>query len=116
MLHGTSDVLVAYGCAEKQRDAVRAAWGLAAEEVVSADDGHVRMRYTGPSGGVLEMATHDYAASSVFLLGHCYPGSDDNQGGEPGQLFGFACEGENAFHWGEEVMAFFLAHPREGGE
>jgi hypothetical protein len=39
------------------------------------------------------------------------PGSLDASG-EPGQLFSYACEGPNAFAWGDSVMSFFLAHPR----
>jgi len=41
-------------------------------------------------------------------------GSNDLDGGAPGQLFGFACQPPNSFVWGDEVMKFFLAHPRKG--
>jgi hypothetical protein len=36
----------------------------------------------------------------------------DLNGGEPGQVFGFACQPPNSFVWGDEVMKFFVAHPK----
>jgi predicted esterase len=110
--HGLQDEIVDYdGCAESQRAAVIAAWGLASTEIVSSDDRHTWTRYRGPDGAILETIVHDYEASSFILSGHCLPGGMD-AGDEPGQLFSYACEGPNAFRWGEVVMQFFLAHPR----
>jgi len=48
----------------------------------------------------------------VAIKGHCYPGSKDYTPSVPGQLMGFGCNGENAFHWGEVALRFFRAHPR----
>jgi hypothetical protein len=41
------------------------------------------------------------------------PGSQDLDGGEPGQLLGgFGCKDASPFVWGEAVMKFFVAHPK----
>lgn len=125
MLHGTEDALVAWSCAQKQRDHVRTAWGLDAEEILVDGGDWGRIRYTpaaaaeeggalGPGGPLLELLWHTWkaeGAGALVLGGHCYPGSPDKSGGAPGQLFGFGCEGTSSFHWGEEIVAFFLAHP-----
>jgi hypothetical protein len=50
-------------------------------------------------------------AGSDLLKGHCYAGSRDDEL-EKWQFLGFGCEPPNAFNWGEEVMKFFLAHPK----
>ena len=86
--------------------------GLTQETVVSQDGQHKRTRHTNSQGETFELVSHDYAASAILLGGHCYPGSGDQNGGEPGQLFGFGCVGPNAFTWGEVAMQFFIAHPR----
>jgi len=111
-MHGTGDVLVGFSCAEGLRDAVVDAWQLQQDQVVSSDDHHSWTRFVGPEGAHFELVEHDYAAASPLLGGHCFPGSEDLAGGEPGQLFPFGCTGESAFDWGEIVIAFFIAHPR----
>ena len=46
--------------------------------------------------------------SEAVYVGHCIPGSTvDPQA----PRYAVACEPPNAFVWGEEVMAFFQAHP-----
>lgn len=112
-MHGTKDGLNAYLCAEKQQEAIIAGWDMEEVEVVSSDADHTWTRYTNVHGTVFEFVSHDYAASSDILDGHCFPGSTDFEGGEPGQLFGYACLGENAFTWGEIAIQFFIDHPRE---
>lgn len=119
-MHGTVDALVNFQGAITQRDAVRSAYETGAGKVVSEGDGHARTRYTSPRGVPFEFLEHDYASNSmigvpplaVAIKGHCYPGSDDFMVTEPGQLMAFACEPPNAFTWGEEVIQFFIAHPR----
>jgi polyhydroxybutyrate depolymerase len=109
-MHGTKDALVSFtNGAIPQRDAVVAGWQMGAGTVVDQGTGYVRTRYTNASGNVFEFLQHDYAATSPFLQGHCYPGSTD-PGGKPGQLFPFACVAPNGFTWGAEVMKFFVAH------
>jgi hypothetical protein len=109
-LHGTTDALVGYGCAEPRVDAIVEHFGLGAAEVLAQDDTSRHLRYSGDEM-VLEFLAHDYSAASVIIRGHCYPGSTD-PGDAPGQLFSFACEGDSALVWGETAMAFFRDHPR----
>lgn len=118
-MHGTTDEdYVQYECAQPQIDAVVAQWGLASQGVIAQGEGYRRTRWTNPTGGLLEFISHDYFSDQEVLFipqtkleGHCYPGSTD-PGGLPGQLLSFKCEQPAAFTWGEEVLAFFIAHPR----
>jgi poly(3-hydroxybutyrate) depolymerase len=112
-IHGETDALVSFSQGTAQRDAAVSAWKLGAETTVSSDANYKWTRRTSAAGTVFEFISHKYEASSFVLKGHCYPGSKDLKGGEPGQLFGFGCEGTNAFIWGEEVMKFFRDHPRK---
>lgn len=111
-LHGRKDGLIAFSCAERQRDAVVSTWDMALVSTVSSDADHAWYRYVNANGTVFEFIVHDWEASSDFLKGHCIPGSDDLKATEPGQLFGYACVGETAVNWGEAVVRFFLDHPR----
>lgn len=111
-MHGTKDAILNFtSLAVPQRNEVVLGWNMDAGTVIASDANYTRTRYTSPKGNVFEFIQHDYAASSIVLGGHCYPGSTD-PGGQPGQLFSFACVGPNAFTWGDEVMSFFLAHPK----
>jgi len=112
-IHGKTDALVAYSLGTAQRDAAYAAWKLGSETVVSTDGKHKWTRRTSPSGTVFEFIEHTYEASSFVLRGHCYPGSKDLKSTESGQLFGFACTEAGTLIWGDEVMKFFVAHPRK---
>lgn len=112
-IHGETDALVSYSLGTAQRDAAVAAWKLGPETTVSSDGSHNWTRRTSASGTVYEFISHRYEASSFVLKGHCYPGSKDLKGGEPGQVFGFACEGASAFVWGDQVMKFFRDHPKK---
>jgi polyhydroxybutyrate depolymerase len=112
-LHGTSDALVAFSVGKAQVDAAVAKWKMTAQPDVESDAKHVWRRWKSPTGTVLEFVQHDYQAASFVLKGHCFPGSKDLKGGEPGQLFPFGCtEAAPAFVWGEIAMAFFVAHPK----
>ncbi|MEO7095816.1 MAG: hypothetical protein ABI175_21330 [Polyangiales bacterium] len=112
-MHGTSDALVAFSAGTAQRDALVAAWKMSGETVIASDAKYKHTRWTNAAGTTFEFIQHDYQASSFVLKGHCYPGSPDLKGGEPGQLFGFACTDAAAFTWGDVVMRFFLDHPRK---
>jgi Phospholipase/Carboxylesterase len=108
-MHGTKDNLVNFSQAAAARDAVIGVLGMQQDSVVETDASHIWTRYKNANGTVFEFIQHDYTGNAI-LGGHCYPGSTDT-GGEPGQLFPFACDPPNAFTWGEVVMQFFLAHP-----
>mgnify|MGYP001826039248 CR=1 FL=1 len=110
-MHGYQDVLIDYQCAEAQRQTLVDAWDLGSGEQLEADAGHTRTRYTSPNGTPFEYIEHDYVSPVTFLEGHCFPGSDDHEATLEDQLFGFACEDEDTFVWGEEVMDFFNTHP-----
>lgn len=109
-LHGHHDALVDFQCAEAQRQTLVDAWGLGDPETLSTDAGHSRTRHTDPDGTPFEFLEHEYVSPVVFLEGHCFPGSDDHEATLDGQLFGFACEDEDTFVWGEEVIDFFDRH------
>lgn len=115
-LAGTKDAFISIDSARAQRDAVVAAWGMTGPETEDGP-GFRRMRYTSPAGTVYEFLEHDYETDAMFIVaikGHCYPGSTDHAAQMPGQLMGFGCKGDNAFHWGEEAIRFFAAHPKSG--
>ena len=112
-VNGTLDALVNFNSvAVPQRDKVVAGWHMNSGMTVAGDSTFTRTRYTSPSGTVFEFIQHDYSSSQTFTKGHCFPGSKDLDGGEPGQVFGFACQPPNSFVWGDEVMKFFMAHPK----
>jgi len=119
-MHGTTDALVDFQNAETLRAAVRTTYETTDEAVVDGDDGFTRTRYTNARGVPFEFIEHGYASASavgvppigVAIVGHCYPGSEDFTPTLPGQLMAFGCEPPTAFHWGEEVIRFFMAHPR----
>jgi poly(3-hydroxybutyrate) depolymerase len=84
---------------------------------------YVRTRYLDPAGVPFEYIQHQYATDSSFLgvdiVGHCYPGSTDLMVTppeqtviQPDQLMAFGCKDHCDFNWGEEVIRFFMAHPK----
>jgi len=84
---------------------------------------YVRTRYEDPDGVPFEYIQHQYTSDSSFLgvpiVGHCYPGSSDltvtppeQTVIPPDQLMSFGCKDDCDFTWGEEVIAFFMAHPK----
>jgi len=120
-MHGTQDALVSFSNAVALRGAIAQALALGAETVLQTDSAHRWTRQTESHGKVFEFIQHDYVSDStvglpplgVAIKGHCYPGSKDYSPSVPGQLMGFGCTGENAFHWGEAALRFFMAHPKE---
>lgn len=115
-MHGTDDVLVPFECAQKQRDAIIAAWQLDQSLVTSQDENHIRTRFTNLSGDVFEFLQHDYTNDSPVLKSHCFPGSADVSPTEPGQILSYGCNPPNVFAWGQEVITFFVAHPKSSDQ
>lgn len=115
-MHGTDDLLVPFSGVEELLPKVRDAWQLDDGEVIASDDAFERTRYLTPDGVPFELLTHDYFITEKCLVldlgGHCFPGSRD-PGTVTNQACSFACPEQAAFDWGEEVMAFFEAHPKE---
>jgi polyhydroxybutyrate depolymerase len=117
-MHGTKDALVNFANATTLRDAVIAFYKMDADAgtVIAGDGTYTRTRYTTASGRVFEFLQHDYASDSMFLgvaiKGHCFPGSQDQSVTLPNQLMSFGCNPPNSFTWGQEVLAFLIAHPK----
>jgi hypothetical protein len=105
-MHGTNDALSPYAVAVVQRDSIVQNWSMRQDAVVQSDDQHTWTRWVNDAGTVFEFIEHDYVSEAAFLLGHCYPnGLDYSQNKLP-------CTDPGAFHWGEAVAEFFVAHPR----
>jgi poly(3-hydroxybutyrate) depolymerase len=119
-MHGTADALVNFPNAVTLRDAVLAHYRMESGVKVAGDTQYTRTRYTAPGGHIFEFIQHDYVSDSavgipplgIAIKGHCFPGSDDQTITLPNQLMAFGCKPPTAFDWGEEVMKFFIAHPR----
>jgi hypothetical protein len=112
-MHGTADAMVPFATGEDQRRRVVEIYGMGPGREIAADANFTRTGFQNANGTVFELLQHDYTADNFILGGHCYPGSLDHLPTEPGQLMGYGCTGQSSFHWGQEVMAFFLAHPKE---
>lgn len=110
--HGSTDTVVDFGCSSPMRESIAAHFGLGGEEMLSEGNGHRWTRQSGADGMVLEFIAHDYQAASRELGGHCIVGGTD-PGDEPGQLVPISCVGPTEFNWGETVIDFFEAHPRQ---
>lgn len=128
-LQGMMDGLVDPACADEWVESnVLSALGVGPATVLAGDPTFmtapfVRTRYEDPDGVPFEYIQHQYTSDSSFLgvpiVGHCYPGSSDltvtppeQTVIPPDQLMAFGCKDECDFNWGEEVMAFFIAHPK----
>jgi dienelactone hydrolase len=117
-MHGTKDALVNFSNAITLRDAVLAFYKMDADAgaVVAGDSTFTRTQYKTASGRVFEFVQHNYVSGSMYLgvaiKGHCFPGSMDQSVTLPNQLMSFGCSPPNSFVWGQEALAFFMAHPK----
>ena len=115
-MHGIEDALVNFQNAITLRDAMIAHYRMSSGQVVASDSTHKRTRYATAGGRVFEFIEHRYLSDSsvlgVAIRGHCFPGSQDQTITLPGQLMAFGCKPPNSFTWGEEVVRFFMAHPK----
>jgi pimeloyl-ACP methyl ester carboxylesterase len=123
-VQGSKDGLVDPKCADSWlKSNVFPALGLGPGQAIAGDTTYTRTRYTNPDGVPFEYIQHDYQTTSSFfgvaLAGHCYPGSTDlavtptsGTTVPPDQLISFGCNDTCSFNWGEEVMKFFIAHPK----
>ena len=110
---GTKDAIVPAWCSAPQVASVVAAWG-GQKQKIAGDITYERDRYVGNAGNTFEVLTHAYATDPFGPLatnqGHCMPGADAHTGTVWDAL---GCTAPNAFVWGQEVLAFFIAHPRK---
>jgi hypothetical protein len=123
-MQGTKDGLVDPKCADTWvRTNVFTTLELDQGKQIAGDSTFTRTRYLNPDGVPFEYISHDYTTTSSFLgfnlVGHCYPGSTDLTVTPPAQTIippdqaiPFGCVDKTSFNWGEEVMKFFIAHPK----
>lgn len=113
-LMGKTDQPVPYSSMTSIRDAAIANYGATNPVVVASDTKYTHNRWTNPQGVVIETFDHSYETVSpgpwASAKGHCVPGSTmDPQAPQ----YAVPCKLPNAFTWGDEVMKFFLAHPKK---
>ena len=112
--HGKNDGIVDYSGALITVKQIGKEWNMNKAKVISKDDNHQRVSFSNPEGTIFEFISYDWetafpvslnarVASGSQLKGHCFPGASNFLG----------CGKDNAFHWGEEVVKFFLAHPKK---
>jgi poly(3-hydroxybutyrate) depolymerase len=123
-IQGMKDGLVSPTCADTWlKSNVFSVLKLGTGQQIDGDTTFTRTRYLDPSGVPFEYIQHQYTTDSSFLgfalVGHCYPGSTDlvvtppaQTVVPPDQLISFGCKEQCSFNWGEEVMKFFMAHPK----
>jgi pimeloyl-ACP methyl ester carboxylesterase len=128
-MQGMQDGLVDPACADGWvHSNLLPALRLGAGTVIAGDPSfasaaYVRTRYLDPDGVPFEYLQHQYTTDSSFLgvglVGHCYPGSTDLTATPaaqtvipPDQLIPFGCKDQCDFDWGQEAIAFFIAHPK----
>ena len=111
--HGKKDGIVHYSGALTTVKQIGELWNMNKVEILSKDENHQRVRFTNPEGTTFEFISYDWetafpvslnsrVASGSQLKGHCFPGASNFIG----------CGKDTSFHWGEEVVEFFLNHPK----
>ena len=110
-LMGRTDAAVGYASMMQIRDAAVTAYGATGPTVLAMDATYSHNRWTSATS-VIETFDHAYETVTpgpwASAKGHCIPGS----GMDPqAPQYAIPCKLPNAFTWGDEVMAFFLAHP-----
>ena len=108
-LMGRTDGAVGYASMMQIRDAAIASYGATGPTVLASDTSYSHNQWT----EAIETFDHAYETVSpgpwASAKGHCIPGSTmDPQAPQ----YAIPCKLPNAFVWGDEVMAFFLAHPK----
>jgi poly(3-hydroxybutyrate) depolymerase len=111
---GTKDALVPSSCTTAQRDAVISAWALGPKQVVASDATYRRERYAGVGEATMDFLSFDYTTDPSGALaanaGHCVAGGSPTTGTYWDSL---PCKGPVSFQWGQEVVAFFVAHGKK---
>jgi len=113
-LVGRTDVPVPFATMTSLRDALVADYGLPAPTTVASDANYTHRRWAKAGGGTLEVFEHGYETEPTGPFGgsrgHCFPGSKMPPFSPQ---YAVPCKGPNAFTWGEQVLAFFQAHPKK---
>lgn len=109
---GRTDVSVGYQTMVTIRDAAIAAYSATGPATVDGDASYTHDRWEGPNGAVIETFDHAYETVSdgpfASARGHCIAGSTTDP---YAPQYAIPCALPNSFVWGEQVMAFFQAHP-----
>lgn len=109
-LMGRTDASVGYATMTQIRDAAIASYAASGPTNLAMDADYRHDRWTG--SGVIETFDHAYetVADGPFASakGHCIAGSTTDP---YAPQYAIPCKLPNAFVWGDEVMAFFRAHP-----
>ncbi len=112
-LMGRTDVSVGYQPMQEIRDGAITSYAATGPTVLAQDLRYTHNRWTGPGGELIETFDHAYETVSdgpwASARGHCIAGSTMDP---YAPQYAIPCKGPNAFVWGEEVMTFFLAHPK----
>lgn len=110
-LMGRTDASVGYASMAQIRDAALASYGATGPATVAGDASYTHNRWAN-GDAIVETFDHAYetVADGPFgdAKGHCIPGSTTDP---YAPQYAIPCKLPNAFVWGEEVMAFFVAHP-----
>lgn len=111
-LMGRTDASVGYGSLTTIRDGAIAAYGATGPVTITSDAAYRHDRWSAPGGGSIETFDHAYetVGDGPFgsARGHCIPGSTSDP---YAPQYAIPCVLPNAFTWGEQVLAFFIAHP-----
>lgn len=96
----------------KIRDAAIKAYGAPAiPQLLDQATGYTHNRWLA-GDAIVETFDHAYETISpgpfASARGHCIPGSTSDP---HAPQYAIPCKLPNAFAWGEQVMAFFVAHP-----
>jgi polyhydroxybutyrate depolymerase len=109
---GRTDTSVGYASMAGIRDAATASYGAAGPVTLAGDASYRHDRWTAEGGAVIETFDHAYETVAdgpwASARGHCIAGSTTDP---YAPQYAIPCKLPNAFVWGEEVMAFFRAHP-----
>jgi poly(3-hydroxybutyrate) depolymerase len=114
MLMGRTDSPVPFASMVSIRDAAIANYGAATPAVVDSDANYTHNRWTNAAGVAIETFEHSYETEVTGpwgdARGHCFPGSTMDPFAPQ---YAVPCKGPNAFVWGQQVLAFFQAHPKQ---
>jgi polyhydroxybutyrate depolymerase len=111
---GRSDQSVGYASMVKIRNAALTAYGTPgpdAPQILDQDTNYTHNRWSS-ADALIETFDHAYETVADgpfgYAEGHCIAGSTSDP---YAPQYAIPCKLPNAFTWGEQVMAFFIAHP-----
>ena len=112
--HGKNDALIDYSGALQTVKKIVESWNMDNVRVISKDPDYRRVNFSNTRGTTFQFISYDWetafpvslsewvSSGSDELAGHCFPGEGNYLG----------CGKDNSFHWGKEVVNFFIDHPK----